>query len=50
MSMSISILTVAVSSSGSLLTPWCNKDGNYKLCAIKSGAWTHFVLMKVHFL
>lgn len=49
MSVAISMLTVAVSSSGSRLTPRCNKDGNKKLCAIKFCAWTDFVLMVAHF-
>lgn len=49
MSVAISILTVAVSSSGSRLTPWCNKDGNNKLCAIKTCVWTHFALTVAHF-
>lgn len=49
MSIAIIMLTVAVSSSGSHLTPRCNTDGNNKLCAIKLCAWTHFVLTVVRF-
>lgn len=49
MSIAISMLTVAVSSSGSCLTPQCNKDGNNKLYAIKPRAWTPFVLTVVYF-